>query len=252
MLKDTYYFSHDYNALTDPKIKKLIRAHGMRGYGIFWAIVESLYNNANELQKDYSGIAFDLHEDEVIIESVINDFGFFVFDDNGNFGSMSIERRLEKRQGISDKRREAANKRWETYRKKKEHNDDANALELDSKRNAVKESKVKEKKEKATNVAATTATTLISSNGKYGDDVLYNDCLKYQKDNPNKYDKEMYVEFLEYWTATIQTGKDKGKELWRCEKTWSLAGRLRSSYELIWKPKQVANPKGNSQKFIIY
>lgn len=104
----------------------------------------------------------------------------------------------------------------------------------------------------ATNVAATTATTLISSNGKYGDDVLYNDCLKYQKDNPNKYDKEMYVEFLEYWTATIQTGKDKGKELWRCEKTWSLAGRLRSSYELIWKPKQVANPKGNSQKFIIY
>jgi len=45
MPKDTYYFSHDYNCRNDEKIKRLLRKHGMCGYGIFWSIVEDLYNN---------------------------------------------------------------------------------------------------------------------------------------------------------------------------------------------------------------
>ena len=40
MPKDTFYFSHDYNARNDEKIKRLIRKHGMQGYGVFWSIVE--------------------------------------------------------------------------------------------------------------------------------------------------------------------------------------------------------------------
>lgn len=91
-----------------------------------------------------------------------------------------------------------------------------------------------------------------SSDGKYGDDELYNECLKYQKNNPDKYPNDMYKDFLEYWTSIIQTGKGKGKELWREQKTWRLSARLKNCHELIWKPKQVANPKGNVQKFIIY
>ena len=48
MPKDTFYFSHDYNARNDEKIKMLIRKHGMIGYGVFWAIVEDLYNIKNK------------------------------------------------------------------------------------------------------------------------------------------------------------------------------------------------------------
>ena len=44
MAKETFYFSHDYNARNDIKIKKLILKHGFCGYGIFWAIIEDLYN----------------------------------------------------------------------------------------------------------------------------------------------------------------------------------------------------------------
>ena len=141
MAKDTFYFSHDYNARNDEKIKKLIRKHGVAGYGIYWSIVEDLYNNANALQTDYDGIAFDLHTDKNIIESVINDFELFEVCGQ-YFGSLSVERRLNERSEKSKKARESASYRW------KKLNSDANALQTHSDGNAIKERKGKEKKVK--------------------------------------------------------------------------------------------------------
>jgi hypothetical protein len=138
--KDTFYFSHDYNARTDEKIKRLIRKHGMAGYGIFWAIVEDLYNNANALQADYEGIAFDLHTSPDTVESIVNDFDLFVFDGDV-FGSLSVERRLNERNEKSISAQKAAHIRWE---KAKLY---ADAMRLHSDSNAIKERKGKEKKE---------------------------------------------------------------------------------------------------------
>ena len=78
MSKDTFYFSHDYNARSDDKIKNLIRKHGVAGYGIFWCIIEDLYNNANALRLDYEGIAYDLRADCETIKSIINNFDLFL------------------------------------------------------------------------------------------------------------------------------------------------------------------------------
>ena len=58
MSKDTFYFSHDYNSRNDEKIKSLLRKHGMQGYGLFWALIEDLYNNANALRTDSEGIEY--------------------------------------------------------------------------------------------------------------------------------------------------------------------------------------------------
>ena len=138
-MKDTYYFSHDYNSRNDHKIKKLISKHGYLGYGLFWAIIEDLYNNANALQTDYESIAFDLRTSESIIESIINDFDLFVIEAD-NFGSLSVQRRLEERDAKSLKARESAYKRWN---KDKEN---ANALQTDSECNAIKERKVNKNK----------------------------------------------------------------------------------------------------------
>jgi len=140
-MKDTYYFSHDYNSRQDEKIKRLIMKHGLLGYGIFWAIVEDLYNNANALQTDYERIAFELRVDESIIKSIINDFKLFVFNED-TFGSLSVEKRLNQRNEKSDKARNSANKRWEKI------NNNANALQTQSDSNAIKEIKVKEIKSK--------------------------------------------------------------------------------------------------------
>ncbi len=52
MAKDTYYFSHDYNARNDEKILELRAEYGAEGYGIFWMIIETMAENNNAgLQK---------------------------------------------------------------------------------------------------------------------------------------------------------------------------------------------------------
>lgn len=125
-MKETFYFSHDYNARTDEKIKKLIKKHGMAGYGIFWSIVEDLYNNANALRTDYDGIAYDLRSENEVIKSIINDFDLFRIEDDF-FGSESIERRLDERSERSEKARQKAFKRW-----RKDVNDNPTVLAIDA------------------------------------------------------------------------------------------------------------------------
>lgn len=47
MPKETFYFSHDYNARNDEKILELRAEFGPEGYGIFWMIVETMAENDN-------------------------------------------------------------------------------------------------------------------------------------------------------------------------------------------------------------
>jgi hypothetical protein len=109
----------------------------MQGYGVFWSIVEDLYNNANALRMDYEGIAYDLRSDSDLVASVVNDFDLFIF--NGDyFGSNSVQERLEQRNDKSAKARKSASYRWEN----------ANAMQTQSDSNAKKERKGKEIKGK--------------------------------------------------------------------------------------------------------
>jgi Domain of unknown function (DUF4373) len=143
-MKEAYYFSHDYNARSDEKIKLLIRKHGMAGYGIFWAIVEDLYNNANALRLDCDGIAYDLRTDSELVKSVINDFGLFVFEGEC-FGSLSVQDRLNLRGKKSAKAAQSAYARWGKNANALEN--DANALRTECESNAIKERKGKDIKE---------------------------------------------------------------------------------------------------------
>ena len=138
MSKETFYFSHDYNARNDIKIKRLIVKHGYEGYGFYWALIEDLYQNANALPLDYDCIAYDLRASSDVIRSIINDFDLFQVDDD-TFCSLSVQRRLDKRNKKSLKARQSAMKRW---------GGDANALRKKCEGNAIKESKVKESKVK--------------------------------------------------------------------------------------------------------
>jgi hypothetical protein len=140
MSKDTFYFSHDYNSRNDEKIKFLIRKHGLLGYGLFWSIIEDLYNNANALRTDYEGIAYDYRIDVSTVISVINDFDLFVFDEE-HFGSLSVQKRIDERDSKSVKARESAHKRWTN----------ANAMQSQCEGNAIKERKGKEIKESKVN-----------------------------------------------------------------------------------------------------
>lgn len=141
MNKETFYFSHDYNSRNDVKIKKLLSKHGLLGYGIFWAIIEELYNNTNVLPLDYDTISYDLRIDKNVLISVINDYDLFVFDDN-TFGSLSVERRLKEREKRSQNARESVLKRWNKVK------ENTNVLQSNNEPNTIKEIKGKEIKGK--------------------------------------------------------------------------------------------------------
>lgn len=118
MAKDAYYFSHDGNARNDEKLLAVRMKYKWEGYGLFWAIVEKLRESTNyALSKDYNLIAFDLRTEASIIKSLIEDFGLFVFTEDGKyFYSERLRNSMEFKEAKSEKARESINKRWEKYK----------------------------------------------------------------------------------------------------------------------------------------
>lgn len=108
------YFSHDADARNDEKIIRLRMRHGAAGYGVFFMILERLRGETDYTSvKDYNMIAFDLRVDAALIKSVVEDFGLFAFTEDGKcFYSESFLRRMELKDNVSRRRREAVAKRW--------------------------------------------------------------------------------------------------------------------------------------------
>ena len=75
-MKDTFYFQHDYNARTDPKLQDVLIEHGAAGLGVFWCVVEQLYEQGGHLPlKSCKSIAFALHVDVAMVEMMVKSFG---------------------------------------------------------------------------------------------------------------------------------------------------------------------------------
>jgi len=78
MKKSTYYFSHDYHARTDGKLIKVMMKQGISGIGIYWCLIEMLYENEGSISiNEYERIAFELRTNIESITSVIHDFALF-------------------------------------------------------------------------------------------------------------------------------------------------------------------------------
>lgn len=115
----TSYFPHDSNARNSDKLIRLRMRHKAAGYGVYFMILERLREEPEYMSvKDYNMIAFDLREDASLIKSVVEDFGLFVFTEDGKyFYSESFKRRMVVKDEKSKKRSEAGKKgmqkRWE-------------------------------------------------------------------------------------------------------------------------------------------
>ena len=111
-MKETFYFQHDYNARNDPKLQDVLFDLGVEGIGVFWCIIEQLYEQGGKLPLHYcKSIAFALHVDFKCVERLVNDYGLFK-NDGENMWSESVLNRLNRRKDISDKRKLAALARW--------------------------------------------------------------------------------------------------------------------------------------------
>lgn len=140
MAKKAFYFSHDFHSRNDPKMVKLLMISGAAGMGVYWAIIEMLYEEGGKLMRsDCDRIAFEMRVDCDLVNKIINS-DLFVKDDTF-FWSESGLRRIKETEEKSAKARESAHKKW----------GDANAKRTQSDGNAIKEKKVKEIKGKEIN-----------------------------------------------------------------------------------------------------
>lgn len=215
MAKDAYYFSHDSNAKDDPKCVMLIEQLGLEGYGIFWVLVETL--------RDQPGYKYPIALIPALarrynttvekIKTVVMNYGLFDTENDEFFYSHSLNRRMEIRDGLSEKQRQKALKRWS----------DAAALPQQCNSNAklCQERKGKESKGKE-NI--------------YGDEPPKKQFLKptfdevrnYCAERKNQVDPERWYDY--YVSNGWKVGKNPMKDWKAAIRTWEGAENKNNSY----------------------
>jgi len=114
------YFSHDSDARNDQKILMLRAEHGWEGYGIYWMLIEIMFQNDNTFihNNTIKGLAYCYNIDITLLQSVIttcihNDL--FASDDH-TFWSEGIRKRKEMSMQSYERKRAAGRKgmasRW--------------------------------------------------------------------------------------------------------------------------------------------
>lgn len=151
------YFSHDFNARNDIKLKKVIANLGIQGIGLYWCIIECLYENDGYLSfDDIDLLSYELRTDKDLILNLIENFDLFKKNNKNKFYSQSVLNRLEEIESKSRKNRENALKRWnknDTNKMQTESNSNATALQPQC---YIKEKIIKENKRKDNNILLTT------------------------------------------------------------------------------------------------
>lgn len=145
MAKETFYFSHDYNARNDDKILELRAKFGAEGYGVFWMIIETMAENEDGGAK--ASLIGGLSLGYGVAKSTLIDIfkycveiGLF-YEESGYYYSKRLLTHKEFRKELSKNGAEGAKKRWRGYsppnakeRKGKENN---SGISFNEEKNAV-------------------------------------------------------------------------------------------------------------------
>ena len=185
----TSYFPHDSNARNSDKLIRLRMRHKASGYGVFFMILERLREEPEYMSvKDYNMIAFDLREDASLIKSVIEDFGLFVFTEDGKyFYSESFKKRMGYKDDKSKKRSEAGKKgvakRWGKKELEIANATEfiANATENDSNAIAKVEKTIasKGKKRKENNIGDSNESLVCGTSQPHAEHIDYSELVKF-------------------------------------------------------------------------
>ena len=156
MKKETFYFPHDYEPTSDPKIQALIGKHGSSGYGIYWRIIEMLHSDPDhKLQfKEYLFLAIakqmltNAEQIKSIIDYCIVPCELFISDDTC-FWSNRVNDNISLRTQLSEKRSNAGKASAEKRKKLTRVEHVLTCVEqIPTKERKEKESKEEEIKEK--------------------------------------------------------------------------------------------------------
>jgi hypothetical protein len=114
MNKETFYFPHDYEPTSDPKIQALLGEYGGMGYGVFWRVIEMMHSNAEHKLplKQYIFLAIakqmlaSAEQTEAIIHFAILPCELFI-SDGEYFWSNRVNENFKRRMEISEIRSKA-------------------------------------------------------------------------------------------------------------------------------------------------
>lgn len=145
--KETYYFSHDYNAQQDHKMVELWGECGLKGVGFYWILIEHLHSDPDSrISKKQLEILLKMygkfHGEEVEyreIQQVLNSTKLLVEDDDGFYYSGRVLRHKKDREKLSEVRSIAGKKSAEVR---------ANSTSVQQKGTSVQQYKGKERKGK--------------------------------------------------------------------------------------------------------
>ena len=105
------YFSHDYHSRDH--LRDVRKDFGLAGYGLYWCIVEILHENGGSIKEtDIEPIAYDLRADEDMLKAILYNYGMFQVKKGYVYSERVIDN-LKKREEISEKRKQAAETRWQ-------------------------------------------------------------------------------------------------------------------------------------------
>lgn len=135
MAKDMLWFRHDTNARSDDKLVRLQMDHGMAGIGIYWCIIEMLYEQMGSMRLQCERIAFELRTHSETVSDVLQKYELFKIEGDVvtcERVTQTINQNFVKSKGA----RKAALSRWK----------DAGALQTQSESNANAMHKRREEK----------------------------------------------------------------------------------------------------------
>lgn len=187
------YINHKISNRSEYVFRKLIERKGAAAYGVYWYILEELYESGGKmLFEEIESISKALCVREDFVASVIKSFSLFQYDSE-SFWSDEVIEQIEKRQKLKDKRKEAANKRWVP---EKEKEVESSPIVKPTRVNKEQEMKSRERE-------------------------FYNVLVPFVK----TYGREMIREFFDYWS---EPNKSHSKMRFEQERTWDLSRRLQT------------------------
>ena len=232
MSAKTQFFSHDFNARNNYKLLELRCEYGWEGYGLFWAICETIAENDKPLPLDRIGaLSIALGVSREFLAGFFKfciDLGIFIEKEAG-ITSESLEDRLEYKRKKSRKASENAKKRWNKAEPKQEQSElDANAMQSHNfsnannttQHNTTQNIDIEDESSKTPQPKKSKSKTLKET---------FEDRKQAFSDEVNSYHEEyeqwMLDDFFGYWSEPNQSKTKMNKEL---KKTWDTSRRLQT------------------------
>jgi len=205
---ETFWFRHDVGASNDRLMQRLMRRHGMEGVGVYWGIIEIMYQEEGHIQLGHiEDLAFTFHVDPQLVDLIVRESGLFVVEDDW-FYSERVAREFEVKNEKSEQAREKANKRWN-----KEEN--APAMPQQCQPNARTEQNNKEY-----NTPLDTKVSIPPTGGKRSkfQKPSVDEVAEYCSERKNSVDPEQFIAF--YDSNGWKVGKNPMKDWKAAVRTW--------------------------------